>query len=53
MAYGDFKDWARKTATDKILRDKASNIAKILKLAEELHKAIIRIVYSGQYLGCN
>ena len=58
MAYGDFKDWARRTASDKILRDKAFNIAKILKLAEELHKAIIwkfkqRIVYSGQYLGCN
>ena len=28
MAYGDFKDWARRTASDKILRDKAFNIAK-------------------------
>ena len=28
MAYGDFKDLARKTASDKILRDKAFNIAK-------------------------
>ena len=28
MAYGDFKDLARKTASDKVLRDKAFNIAK-------------------------
>ena len=28
MAYGDFKDLTRKTASDKILRDKAFNIAK-------------------------
>ena len=31
MAYGDFKDLNRKTATDKALRDKAFNIAKIPK----------------------
>ena len=30
MAYGDFKDLERRTVSDKILRDKASNIAKIL-----------------------
>ena len=28
MAYGDFKDLNRRTAGDKILRDKAFNIAK-------------------------
>ena len=28
MAYGDFKDINRRTASDKILRDKAFNIAK-------------------------
>ena len=28
MAYGDFKDLARRTASDKSLRDKAFNIAK-------------------------
>ena len=28
MAYGDLKDLARRTASDKILRDKAFNIAK-------------------------
>ena len=28
MAYGDFQDLARRTADDKVLRDKAFNIAK-------------------------
>ena len=28
MAYRDFKDLAKRTATDKVLRDKAFNIAK-------------------------
>ena len=28
MAYGDFKDIKRRTASDKLLRDKAFNIAK-------------------------
>ena len=28
IAYGDFKDIARRTASDKVLRDKAFNIAK-------------------------
>ena len=28
MAYGDFKDLKRRTFSDKILRDKAFNIAK-------------------------
>ena len=28
MAYGDFKDFKRRTASDKILRDKAFNIVK-------------------------
>ena len=28
MAFGDFKDLSRRTATDKFLRDKAFNIAK-------------------------
>ena len=31
VAYGDFKDLARRTAFDKVLRDKAFNIAKNLK----------------------
>ena len=29
MTYGDFKDLARRTAADKVLRDKVFNIAKI------------------------
>ena len=28
MAYGDFKDFKRRIAADKVLRDKAFNIAK-------------------------
>ena len=28
MAYGDFKDLVRRTASDKVLRDKAFNIVK-------------------------
>ena len=28
MAYGDFKDLAKRTAADKVLRDKAFSIAK-------------------------
>ena len=28
MAYGDFNDLAKRTASDKVLRDKAFNIAK-------------------------
>ena len=28
MAYGDFKDLNRRTAVDKVLRDRALNIAK-------------------------
>ena len=31
MAYGDFKNLGRRTASDKVLRDKAFNIAKNLK----------------------
>ena len=31
MAYGGSKDLARRTASDKVLRDKAFNIAKNLK----------------------
>ena len=31
MAYGDFKDLAKRTASDKVLRDKAFDIAKNVK----------------------
>ena len=32
MAYGDFKDWRRRAASDKILEEKVFNIAKILNM---------------------
>ena len=32
MAYGDFKDLKRRTASDKVLRDNEFNIAKILNM---------------------
>ena len=45
MAYGDFKDWSRRTDSDKILRGKAFNISKTPKydgyqygLASMLHE---------------
>ena len=31
MAYGDFKDLPRRTASDKVMRDKTFNIAKKLR----------------------
>ena len=31
MAYGDFKDLAKRTASDKVLRDTVFNIAKNTK----------------------
>ena len=39
MAYGDFKGIERRTASDKVLRDKAFNIAKNQRgLASMVHK---------------
>ena len=32
MAYGDFKDLAKRTAADRVLRDKAFNIGKDPKI---------------------
>ena len=49
MAYGDFKGLAKRTATDKVLRDKAFNIAKNPKddgyqrgLASMVYKFLIK-----------
>ena len=44
MAYGDFKDLTRRTASDKILRDKAFNIAKNPKY-DGYQKAFASMVY--------
>ena len=41
MAYGDFKNLARRTASDKVLRDKAFNVAKIQSMMN------IKVVFLG------
>ena len=44
IAYGDFKDFARRTAADKVLRDKEFNIAKDLKY-DGYQKSLGSMVY--------
>ena len=44
MAYGDFKDLTRRTASDKILRERAFNIAKNLKY-DGYQRGLSLIVY--------
>ena len=44
MAYGDFKDWSRRTSADKVLRDKAFNIAKDPKY-DGYQRELVSIVY--------
>ena len=44
LAYGGFKDLTRKTASDKILRDKAFNIAKNPK-HNGYQRGIVSMVY--------
>ena len=44
MAYGDFKDLNRRTASNKILRDKTFNIAKNSKY-DEYQKGLASTVY--------
>ena len=44
MDYGDFKDLARRTASDKILRDKAFNTAKNPKY-DGYQRGLASIVY--------
>ena len=45
MAYGNFKDLARRTASDKVLRDKASNIAKTPKY-DGYQRGLASMVYN-------
>ena len=54
MAYGDFKDFAKKTSSDKVLRDKAFNISKNLKydgnqrgLASMVYRYLDKKTYGG------
>ena len=44
MAYGDFKDLARRTASDKVLRDKAFDIAKNSKY-DQYQTGLASMVY--------
>ena len=44
MAYGDFKDLTRRTASDKILRDKAFKIAKNPKY-DGYQRDLVSMVY--------
>ena len=44
IAYGDFQDLARKTASDKVLKDQAFNIAKNLKY-DGYQRGIFSMVY--------
>ena len=45
MAYGDFKDLKRRTASDKVLRDKAFNIAKKSKY-DGYQRGLASMIYS-------
>ena len=44
MAYRDFKDLARRTASDKVLRDKAFNISKNTKY-DGFQRGLASMVY--------
>ena len=44
MAYRDFKDLAKRTSSDKVLRDKAFNIAKNHKY-DQYQKGLASMVY--------
>ena len=62
MAYGDFKDLERRTFSDKILRDKAFNIAKnpkydgyqrglasmVYKCFDKNHQVVVLIIRSNK-----
>ena len=45
MVYGDFRDLARRTAADKVLRDKAFNIVKDSKY-DGYQRELVSIVYN-------
>ena len=44
MTYGDFKDLNKRTAADKVLRDKAFSIAKKPKY-DEYQREFVSVVY--------
>ena len=45
MAYGDFKDLAKRTASDKVLKDKAFKIAKNPKY-DGYQRGLVSMVYN-------
>ena len=45
MAHGNLKDLARRTASDKVLRDKAFNIAKKIKY-DGYQRGLTSMVYT-------
>ena len=45
MAYRDFKDLAKRTASDKVLRDKAFNVAKNIRY-EGYQRSLASMVYN-------
>ena len=45
MAYGDFKDWHRRTASNKVFCNKVFNIAKNLKY-DEYQRGLAPIFYN-------
>ena len=45
MVYGDFKNLPRRTTSDKVLGDKAFNIAKDLK-CDVYQRGIVSVVYN-------
>ena len=47
MAYGDFKDLAKITASDKVLTDKAFNVAKNPKY-DRYQRGLVSMVYNLQ-----
>ena len=49
MAYGDFKDLTRRTASDKILHDKALNIARNRKY-DAYQRRLASMVYKYFFL---
>ena len=52
MAYGDFKDLKRRTASDKVLRDKPFNIAKNPKY-DGYQRGLASMVYKGGVVANN
>ena len=48
MTYGDFKDLAKRTASDKVIRDKAFNIAKNSKY-DGYQRGLASVVYKFFY----